>query len=95
MPYIALLVCFNPLPAVKLGDTGRRSEQLERTEVSIRSQRLSWEIQHQDESDTSDSDVSIRSQRLSWEIPGVGSVGGIPECFNPLPAVKLGDTYHV
>ena len=36
--------------------------------------------------------VSIRSQRLGWEIPVVEETISIPEGFNPLPAVGLGDT---
>ena len=59
---------FNPLPAVKLGDTGTNAPSLNRLLVSIRSQRLSWEI-----------------RCCFMSTPTTSS-------FNPLPAVKLGDT---
>ena len=36
--------------------------------------------------------VSIRSQRLSWEIREGVWLGLFAKRFNPLPAVKLGDT---
>ena len=83
---------FNPLPAVKPGDTVVLLNHATCVSVSIRSQRLSREIRIFCGYVRLQFFVSIRSQRLSREILHKVILIHPLTGFNPLTAVKPGDT---
>ena len=88
-------MCFNPLPAIKLGDAdlGVYNACVETSFNPLPAIKLGdASINLSDERIYV---VSIHSQRLNWEMLVLSFERRSSSRFNPLPAIKLGDANQI